>query len=365
MNVLLGSQTKNNLFHPPRKHEELKPYELSAQLLITSPVYTEPELEADDSKILKPSLEPLCTKQITEYLQVNNNLSEFKSESSKRLARQNIGIPDAVDQIKYSLKNNDIALNSDYISAINNVLDGTSIKSVEDALSVILYSIFPITYTDWNMQIINTANQYYTIETGTKQTINLNETLGYIQIELSPGNKNDIPIKLLVDGKNILQSNILEYKLPIGISEVTDNSQIDSTVSKPIRIYLETDSGYQIDKTVTVGINITKQSYYFQNTYDEYVDIENIPTDLTKTTSNVCIFKLGSDKKWVSVFSPKNITKVETATSTDGINWGTYFITTGYFKTPVYYTPKNGSTQNYYRITLNTKQSAYIKIRVT
>lgn len=361
MDVLLGSQINHDLFNIPKEINKVTLNKSDVKLLISNPITIEPELIVDESKLLKK--DPLCIKPKPTYFKVDNNFSELITETNRQIARKNLGIETA-DKIKY-IPTKDITLNDDFNSAINSVLNGKNLTSVTDALSIIFHTIFPIEYTDWKIDIKNTAIKKYTIETGTTQQVNLTDDLGIIHLNLIPGNKNDTVVKLLINGIDIYEPNRLDYDINVKIKDLTTNSILTDSVSKEYIIELETTS-FKTQYSINAEINIIKQSYYFQEIYDEYIKFNTyIPTILNKSTSNISTFNLGSDKKWVSVFSPKNITKVETATSTDGINWGTYFITTGYFKDVVSYTPKNGSLQTYYRVTLNTKQSAYIKIRVS
>lgn len=361
MDILLGSQINHDLFNPPKEVKKISLNESDVKLLISNPIDIEPELIIDESKLLKK--DPLCIKPKPTYFKVENNFSELITETNRQIARKNLGIETA-DNIKYNLMK-DINLNDDFNSAINSVLNGRKLTSVTDALSVLFHTIFPIKYTDWKINIENNAIKNYIIETGTFQQVNLTDDLGIIHFTLIPGNKNDEIVKLLINGINIYEPNILEYDLNVKINDLTNNSILTNSVSKEYLIELETTS-FKTQYSINAEINIIQQSYYFQETYDDYVKFDTyIPSTSNKTTSNISTFNLGSNKKWISVFSPKNITKVETATSTDGINWGTYFVTTGYFKDIVSYTPKNGSLQTYYRVTLNTKQSAYIKIRIS
>lgn len=364
MDVLFSSQTSRNLLNAPKKKKEIQSNEISAQLLISSPVQHDPELVTDDSKLLKQRLEPLCTNYSPRYLRVDNYLSEFDTKAKQLFARLNIGITgqyEQINQLKYEVKNEDIYLNNDFVKAINIVLNGKKIQSVDDAISVILHHIFPITYIEWDLNISNNAIKTYTIEKGTKQKLEKN--VGTIYIRLVPGNKSNKITNLSVNNVNIYQDGIVNYTIQVNTTDLTDKLELDTSLFKNYSIKLITDDNVIIEKTVQVGINIVKQQYYFPGIYDIYN--ENDLPEKVKNTSNTCVFNLGSDKKWISVFAPINVTKVETATSVDGVNWGNFFITTGYYKIPVIYTPENGDSQLYYRITLDTKQSSYVKIKVT
>lgn len=347
-------------------------------------------------------------KKQDEYLKVDNFFSEYSSESDKLRARINLGIEglaywgniqgyvedqsdfveyiktnnqnltkilqtsvqqqikDASKQIKYNLENPDFNLNEDFNNAVESVLSGKTLSSIDDAIRVIMYKLFPITYRDYALTITDTASKSYTIEKGTTKNVNLNDNLGNIIITIIPGNKKDQLTSLKFDNSELLNQNELVYSIPIKVSDITQQTSLSNSVNRTFNITLSTDLPYSIQEDIQVSITINKQQYYFQETYDEYQSISTyVPSQQSKNTENTKTFNLYSNKKYLSVFAPKNINKVETATSTDGINWGGFSITTGYHKEQVNYTPSGGTTQTYYRITLDSKQSNHVKIRVT
>lgn len=298
---------------------------------------------------------------LIEYIKTNNSgLTEVLQTSVQQQ------IKEASKQIKYNLENPDFNLNEDFNNAVKSVLSGKTLNSIDDAIRVIMYKLFPITYTNYTLTITDTASKSYTIEKGTAKSVNLNDNLGNITITIIPGNKKDQLISLKFDNIELLNQNELVYSIPIKFSDLTQQTSLSDNVNKIFNITLNTDLPYSIQEDIQISITINKQQYYFQETYDEYQSISTyVPSQQSKNTDNTKTFNLYSNKKYLSVFAPKNITKVETATSIDGINWGGFSITTGYHKEKVNYTPNGGTTQTYYRITLDSKQSNHVKIRIT
>lgn len=415
MQTLLSSQKKNTLFKAPKKHEQIQVIQNPAELLL--PVFKEPELETDPSKILTTIKKPLYVSQSPEYLDARNMLSEFDTPKEKEAVRKQLGLntaewgkisgeierqtdlvnylsqlitevnPDILNnkvnveiigekqaskQIKYLLQNEDIFLNTTFNNAVKQVLKGEQVRSIDDVLAVLLHAVFPITYKDWTIEIENTANPIYTIEYGTQKKLELDTIIGQLTIKLNPGNKNDNVTNLKIGQKDIYIPQQLEYNFDIKIGDIVNSNFIDSTVVKNFNIKLTTDYPATIQANSQSAITIINKQYYFQETYDVSYYPELTEYRTTSSTiyseSNIREFQLKNQEKWITVYSPKKPSNVETSASVDGINWTPFYTTTGYKPiTTVTYTPKgyNAKPQTYYRITLDTPQSAYVKVKIT
>lgn len=339
------------------------------------------------------------------YLKVDNNLSELDTKEEQLAARLNLGIDglaqwgnvqgyledqkdlmdylrdkkvnielpnqtEAAKQLMYVIKNSDLKLNSSFNNALSNVLNGKEVQSIDDILNIILFVLFPITYTDWQLDVSCNAQTSYSIEKGTSKKLNLDSKLGDIVINLIKGNKKDNITSLKLNDEEILQENEIQYTIPVYVKDLTSNLQIAQSLSKTYKIVLQTDLPNTLEKNVFAKITINTYQNYFYEMYDVF-PTENIysPSENTGiTTSNTYQFNIGnSQEKYLSVISPKNITKVETAASTTGKDgsFTQFYTTDNFIKETVYYTPEGGTQQTYYRITLPDLQGMYVKIKVT
>lgn len=306
---------------------------------------------------------PLVEQLETDIDGLDETINQVTSDLDNKVNVEIDTETQASKQIQYSLKNSDLKLNSDFNNALNAVLGGNDIKSIDDAISILLHKMFPVTYTDWSVNISNTATKSYSIEKGTKQTITPSSELGTITINITPGNKGDTPVSLTVNGTNILQSGKNSYSISVKFSDLVNQTKIDTSYEKTYQIILTTTSK-TIQKSTKASINVSTFQYYF---FDTGVNpVTNITSQAVKQTSNEYLFDMGDIEKFISIFSPKQVTTVEgkggeTANSLDTA-WRTL---QEYTVSTTYYTPTNGTSQKYYRITLNTPQARCLKIKVT
>jgi ABC-type transporter Mla subunit MlaD len=94
-------------------------------------------------------------------------------------------------KLKYIVKDKDLVLNDAYRNALQEVLYGNDVKSIDDAINLLFHVLFPVEYKDWALEVINTANKTYDIEVGTNVSLNPNTLLGNIVINLHQGNRGD------------------------------------------------------------------------------------------------------------------------------------------------------------------------------
>ena len=222
--------------------------------------------------------------------------------------------------------------------------------------------MFPVEYTDWKISA-NSISKTYPIEKGTKQNIPLNAILGTITISITPGNKGDNPISLTVNGVEILETNKTNYNIDVKFSDITTENNIDSSKEKSYTIILTTNSR-TIQTVVTAKIIINNIQYYF---FDSGISkITDIRDTAIKQTSNEYLFDLGNSKQYLSIFSPKPVTRVDSKGGTDPDSLDSEWRKLSeYSNTQLSYTPTNGTPQTYYRIILDTPQSKSLKIKIT
>ena len=286
---------------------------------------------------------------------VNENLH-------KKVTIENEDETEASKQIQYIIKNSDLNLNSDFTNALTQVLGGREINSVDDAISVLLHKMFPIVYTDWDIQVTNAATVSYSIEKGTKKSITLSAELGTINISLRPGNKGDTLVSLTVNGTDILEQDKNEYSIKVKFSDLTSESNINSTKEKSYEI-IATTTSKTIQKTVKASINITNVQYYFFDS--DVTQVTSIGSTAVKQTSNEYLYNLGDSEEFITIFSPKQPKSVEAKGGEDPNSLDTSWRTLQDYTTQtVSYTPTNGTVQTYYRITLKEPQSRCLKIKI-
>lgn len=333
----------------------------------------------------------------TGYFKIDNLFSEIWTEAQRSLARQNLGISDTIalkwgnikgtitqqkdlcdyvqNYMQYSNLSGDkiiyspdkiLDYNSDYVKCKNDLYI-EEIKTIKEAVDLILYKLFPVAMSNWTIEA-NNISVTYDIEKGTKQALNLTDLIGTITITLVPGIIED-SVKTITINNTEYPNTQLSIKIPVVVGDVTTQSFIDSTVDKVYTITVTTNSGYKITKSVKASIKINTVQYYFFSSSDVSL-IENNLTDFDsssnfiKSTSPEYVFNCGQAEKYIAVLSPKNITKVETAASLLPDVSSNYFITNGYNKKEVIYRVNN-ALQTYYLIELIDPQCNYIKIRVS
>lgn len=360
----------------------------------------------------------------SKFFQVENLFSELTSDQQKYLARENLGITSGswgdiigeiedqedlvslirnlvynkldadytdkdstINKIAYVSTLPDLKLNSDYTKAINAVLDGGDVQSLKDVLDILMYTLFPVVYTDWslNVSIKNTINK--SIETGTFLSINPDDSAGTIVIDISPGNKGDIPKSLTVGGEDILTdvdgTLVTHYEVPIKVRNITNETQLKNTVSKTFDIVLETDLPNTITLNKSISITITNFSYYFyygitntNNGVRPDIDFETINdliqngvkdsdtwkpgSNVVRTTKNTGIFDLGTSSTFLYAFSYKTINTVTTKAGNSPA------ASVSFTPKTIKYTPQGAKeSRTYYWVTLSDPQINKVSITLT
>lgn len=329
----------------------------------------------------------------TGYFKVDNLFSEIWTEAQRAIARKNLGVSNdvalkwgnikgdlrqqkdllnyldqflqkeiigeqVVQQIKY-YPDQTYNYNEDFVKYKNELFEG-EINSLKDVIDLLMHKAFPVEFKNWDFTV-NDITITYTIEKGTKQQLNPDQTIGVITVVPIPGNKEDVLEKITIDG-------VERDSLSVSISDITNQTNTDKTIEKYYSVVLTTTLPFSLRKQVKASIKINVVSYYFYNITDTSI-LENeifIPVQNTKKlTSNEYLFNCGKDSKYISVTSPKKISKVETAAGLSQDSLTPYMNTSGYTQKQIKYTPVNGVTQTYYLIELTDPQSNYVKIRVS
>lgn len=363
-----------------------------------------PEKSYCDHNLCGPLQEPI--KWCEKYFRLDELFSELDTEQKKLVARKNLGLSlgmdsgswgsiegDITDQedlpdyilevttnkvtadypdqaesskkLKYIVKNKDLVLNDAYRNALEEVLYGNAVKSIDDAINLLFHVLFPVEYKNWILEVTNTATKTYDIEVGTSVSLNPNTLLGNIVINLHQGNKGDSIQSLQINGHEIYQSGVYEYTYPIYIKDITSQSSTTKSIKKQYTINMLTDSNVQDTQVIDVGIQVTTFRYYFYEmsdslpTYTQYLPSEHF------SKSGTFLFQIGNQEKYLSVISPKRVTKVETAAGISIDTLTNFYVTDGWSQEQITYIPSGGSPQTYYRITLDTPQSLFVKIKVT
>ena len=323
----------------------------------------------------------------TGYFKIDNLFSEIWTESQRTIARKNLGIGDDISlkwgnikgdlskqqdlinllkesggQLNYS-PDKLLDYNDDFVKCKNELFEG-EITNLQQAVDLILYKLFPVELTEWDI-LADSVKLTYTIEKGTKQALDPNTSVGIITVKLIPGNKGDVVEYLTINGDEYDFS--VNIQIPVFVKDITDRSETDTTIKKYYTIILKTTSGYTVRKQITASIEIKTTQYYYYNISDD--SIFTITTfspnsGYTKLNSNEYMFNCGESEKYVAVLSPKRINKVETTASSNVEVFPDYSIITGYNIKEVSYNI-NGILQTYYLVELIDPQCNYVKIKVS
>lgn len=358
-------------------------------------------------------------KQCEKYFLLSKLFSELDTDQKKLIARKNLGIDQiqtgswgsingniedqedlvslihnfvqnkldadytdkdsTINKIAYVSTLPDLKLNSDYTNAINAVLDGGDVQSLKDVLDILMYTLFPVVYTDWslNVSIKNTINK--SIETGTFLSVNPDDSAGIIVIDIIPGNKGDIPQSLTVGNKNVLENIdgklVTHYEVPIKISDITNETQLNKTTSKILNIVLETNLPNTVTLSESIAITINPFSYYFYygSATRPNMDTQSIndliqngvkDSDTWKPGSNIVripkstgIFDLGTESTFLYAFSPTKINSVITKAGTSPE------ASVSFTPKQIDYTPQGAQeTRTYYWVTLSDPQINKVSI---
>lgn len=315
--------------------------------------------------------------------ELQQQLSEIKTALERQLQqliKDKISIEissetEASKQIVYKVKNKDFILNNQYAKAIEYLGD---IKSVDDALAVIMYSLFPVEYINWKFKIQNTADTDFTFEKGTTKIINGATTLGTITVQGIPGNRVNIGDTLedfRVDN-NIMQTEGQEeftYIINVSASDVLGNILSYKDPTTKTKTYTFSMKTTQVNDpivdtcTVTVRFITTQYTYFLSST--DLISLTSFTGDdiqQYKSTANNYLFNLGNSKQYIYVLSPKKINQVETAAGTTANAASSYMISTGWSQNEVQYIPiGGGEVQRYWLMRLDGTQSNYVRIRIS
>lgn len=316
-----------------------------------------------DTRVLEgvPNTSPLIKDLKSEIDNIKNDVA-YNAFSKVNI--ENDTETEASKQIQYHVKNPDLNLNSDFRNAISTVLGGSDINSIDDAISVIIHKLFPISYTNWELNISNTASKSYSIEKGTSVTLDPDYTLGTITITISPGNKGDVATSLTVDDSEILEDGKRSYSFNVKVSDITDETTITSGVSKTYTVKLSTSLPRTVQTTTSARISVSTYQYYFYDMGDQRI-LEINKETAENTTTNEYLFKIGEQEKYLSMFSPVNVTNLFTKAglTEDGLD-SEWRKVTGFVKEEVKYTPQNGTQQKYWLISLEDPQCNYVKVKL-
>lgn len=316
----------------------------------------------------------------TELQQQLSKIKTALEQQLQQLVKDKISIEisnetQASKQIIYKVKNKDFILNNQYAKAVEYLGD---IKSIDDALAVIMYSLFPVEYVNWKFKIQNTANTDFTFEKGTTITIKGSTTLGTITVQGIPGNRANMGDTLedfRVDNNSIQTGGQEEftYRVNVSASDVLGSilSYKDSTTKT--RTYTFSMKTAQVNDpiidtcTVTVKFITTQYTYFLSST--DLIQLTSFTGDdirQHKSTTDNHLFNLGSSKQYIYVLSPKKINQVETAAGTTANAASSYMISTGWSQSEVQYTPiGGGEVQKYWLMRLDGTQSNYVRIRIS
>lgn len=248
--------------------------------------------------------------------------------------------------------------------------EDVSVSSINDVLKLLVNKVFPIEWKNWTLSVTDKITKNYPYEKGTTWTIP-NEYMGDIKIIASPGNRGDKAI-INVTGTNfepVESDEKIEKSIPVYTRDVTgeDYSGTDNKTYKKEYTCTMLDNGEQTIKTSSAIINVQSFQYYCYLSSETAITttefygnkIENYQSKNTQYT-----FRLGSDKRFLYILSPKYPTTVETAAGVTENAATSYSVLSGLTIKTVDYYPKDGiKKQTYYLINLG-KQSNYVKVRI-
>lgn len=307
---------------------------------------------------------------------------QLNGKVSKEIASGN----SASKQISYTIKNNDFSLNQNYKEAIEKL---GNIQSVDDAIAVIMHSLFPVEYINWSFDVSNTATKSYSFEKGATLNINETDSIGTIIIHAVPGNRAELGDEVtefkvnnsIISGKT--GKNEFSHTIAVRASDVLGTQLQFTTSDTKTKDYVCSMKTQKVSDPITETVSATINISTFQNYY--YLSSDSIVTATHfngssinpssedtlnfKSTNKISgVYSLGNAKKYLYLLSPKEVTQVETsaATTSAGAQNGTFSITTAWSQKQVTYSPIAGGTnQNYWLVTLDGQQSNYVKIKVT
>ncbi len=356
------------------KEKTAEDIQANTNLVNTTKTELETDIEAVNTRI--------STTNTTIQQMAATSVVELNGKVSKEIA----GGASASKQISYTIKNNDFGLNQNYKEAIEAL---GNIQSVDDAIAVIMHSLFPVEYINWSFNIENTANKTYSFEKGSTLTVNGNDTVGTITITAIPGNRaelGDEVTEFKVNNQVIADKTGKEeftYTITVKARDVLGTNLSHTTAStqnKDYNLSMKTEKvDSSITDTATATIQFSTTQYYFYLSSDTPITATSFngsvinpssgdTLNFKSTSKTSSVYSLGSAKKYLYLLSPKEVTQVETsaATTSAGAQNGTFSITTAWSQKQVTYTPIAGGTnQNYWLVTLDGQQSNYVKIKVT
>lgn len=329
-----------------------------------------------------------------EYLKTDNYLQEYNTPQDKFKVRNNLGIEglaywgniqgyledqkdvfnyinseiiNGSDKIKYLLKNQDFYLNDRYQQAINELGD---IKTIDDAIAVLMYSLFPIEYINWDIACSD-ISKTYNFEKGTTITLDADDIIGNLTFVGTYGNLRD-KASLYIDGVLVKegQENTFEYSKEITVKDILGEnlSETEKVVkSREYSYLIHTNLPFSKDGICKANIIFNPIQYYMYFTNTSELDQNSFSGNQisTKTTNKTHLFTLGNTPQYLYVLSPTKITKVETSAGTTQDSANTFSVSTGWTQRQVQYTPNNGVSQNYWLLNLDTPQCNYVRIRIS
>lgn len=389
-------------------------------------------------QLLKVQNSPNYTlKESSEYLEKNNYLSEFKTPEQQLTVRKNLGIDglsywgkiegyienqqdlvqyvsqsvDAVDdrvdrtnikidqivaesnvqlstkvtkeidtgttaseQIKYEIKDQNFRLNEQYNEAIAHLGE---IKSIDDAIAVIMRSLFPINFITWSIELSDDITKSYTFEKGSTLNINGEDSIGSITVRVIPGNLEDSVTEFKVNNSIIAGktgSNEFTYTINVKVKDVlgtnlTYTSNGNSSKDYVVSIITDRANSTPITNNAQATVSWSTYQHYF------YLSGDSIPTTNSfngaalgtgSTSKTSSVYSLGSEKKYLYLLSPHKVEQVETAAGETASGANSFSVTTAWQQREVQYTPKKGGTaQKYWLVYLETTQSKFVKIRIS
>lgn len=356
------------------------------------------ELENQIKEYINPKIDELIESDIAINQSISDTQTTYNNFISKdynvfkekidedKVSKEIAGGASASKQISYTIKNNDFGLNQNYKEAIEAL---GNIQSVDDAIAVIMHSLFPVEYINWSFDVSNTATKSYSFEKGATLNINENDSIGTIIIRAVPGNRAELGDEVtefkvnnsIISGKT--GKNEFSHTIAVRASDVLGTQLQFTTSDTKTKDYVCSIKTQKVSDPITETVSATINIGTFQNYY--YLSSDSIVTATHfngssinpssedtlnfKSTNKISgVYSLGNAKKYLYLLSPKEVTQVETsaATTSAGAQNGTFSITTAWSQKQVTYSPIAGGTnQNYWLVTLDGQQSNYVKIKVT
>lgn len=251
--------------------------------------------------------------------------------------------------------------------------EDASVSSINDVLKLLVNKVFPIEWKNWTLSSSGNINLIKTYEKGTTLTLAGNTSVGTITIMAKPGNTGTAAT-LTANNQSIESKTEINIKIDVKVKDIVggDFRTTTTEVKNKTYEYALNDNGEITQGSNTASITPKHEQYYFYIFDDsmitdndiKYSDIDKLGKSVFETKESENTINVGTSDKYITILSPKKITRIDVGTSVDGSSF-TLYKYEKWNQTSIKYTPNNGTPVDYWRINFQIAYPNYLKIKLT